>query len=56
MVLRNPDCPGDTGQLVSASFGQFKRRSVLQFKLKMFTLDDHDTPPDSADIPNGPAK
>lgn len=52
-MLRDPDRASHAGQFVSASAGEFKRRTMLQFNVEMFTLDDHDIPLNSADIPEG---
>lgn len=53
MVLCDPNRASHTGQFVSASAGEYKRRTSCQFNLEMLTLDDHDIPLNSADIPDG---
>jgi len=52
-MLSDPDRAGHTDQFISASAGEFKRRTTLQCNAEMFTLDDHDIPQNSADIPEG---
>ena len=53
MVLCDPDRASYTGQFVSASAGEFKRRTTLQFHVEIFTLDNHDFPLNSANVPEG---
>jgi len=51
MVLCDPDGACHAGQFASAGAGEYKRRPILQFNMNIFTLDDHDVPLCSPNIP-----
>jgi len=50
-VLRDPDGSRKTGKFDSACPIEYKRQSMLQFNVKMFTLDNHAISLKVADTP-----